>query len=183
MITEPEWTPGGVYDFCRNRNRTWSRIFEWKPDPEQEWEFPFWTLISKRLPTRKCALYNATSRGGFLAISTPIALIKAFHHVRTCGPVRMIKFRGVDCKHGADGCRRKFPLVWVKTQCTSSDESSGAGVTFLGAGVKKVTPITSATQIPAQSTLEFYIIITSMLRNSSIIMSIHQRNHLNLFFS
>ena len=36
-----EWTPGGDYDFCQCRSRTWSRIFEWKPDPEQEWEFQF----------------------------------------------------------------------------------------------------------------------------------------------
>jgi len=39
VITEPEWTPEGVYDFCRSRSTTRSRIFEWKPDPEleQEW--------------------------------------------------------------------------------------------------------------------------------------------------
>jgi len=29
----PESTPKGVYDFCRSRSRTRSRIFEWKPDP------------------------------------------------------------------------------------------------------------------------------------------------------
>jgi len=36
-----EWTPVGVYDFCRSRTR--SRIFERKPDPEleQEREFQF----------------------------------------------------------------------------------------------------------------------------------------------
>jgi len=28
VITEPEWTPEGVFDFCLSRNRTWSRIFE-----------------------------------------------------------------------------------------------------------------------------------------------------------
>jgi len=35
----PEWTPEGVYDFCRSRNMTRRRILEWKPDPEleQEW--------------------------------------------------------------------------------------------------------------------------------------------------
>jgi len=37
----PEWTPGRVYDFCQSRSRTWRRSFEWKPDPEQEWEFQF----------------------------------------------------------------------------------------------------------------------------------------------
>jgi len=30
-------------------------------------------LTSERLPTRKCALYNATTRGGFLEISISIA--------------------------------------------------------------------------------------------------------------
>jgi len=41
VITEPEWTPEGVRDFCQSRSRT--RIFEWKPDQrlEQEWEFQF----------------------------------------------------------------------------------------------------------------------------------------------
>jgi len=34
----PEWTPEGVYDFCRSRSRTRSRIFEWKLDPELEQE-------------------------------------------------------------------------------------------------------------------------------------------------
>jgi len=33
-----EWTPEGVYDFCRSRIRTQSRIFERKPDPELEQE-------------------------------------------------------------------------------------------------------------------------------------------------
>jgi len=41
VITEPESTPEGVSDFCRSRNRTRNRIFEWKPDPELEWEFRF----------------------------------------------------------------------------------------------------------------------------------------------
>jgi len=26
----PVWTPERAYEFCRSRNRTWSRIFEWK---------------------------------------------------------------------------------------------------------------------------------------------------------
>ena len=41
VITDSEWTPEGVNDFCRSRSRTRSRNFEWNPDPEQEWEFQF----------------------------------------------------------------------------------------------------------------------------------------------
>jgi len=38
-------------------------------------------------------------------------------------------------------------------------------------------------QIPAQSTLKFYVIIISMTFDYHVDWEVHQRNHLNLFFS
>ena len=43
LYTSAEWTTAGVYDFLRSRCRIRSWNFELKPDPEQEWNFQYYS--------------------------------------------------------------------------------------------------------------------------------------------